>query len=73
MVRFAEEIDLDKSDFEECIDSNLYEEYINNSLNYARQIGVSGAPTIFINGLKINGSAPFSTIEEVIEELTKTS
>jgi|TARA_B100001964_G_scaffold244899_1_gene328723 protein-disulfide isomerase len=35
--------------------------------SYGSQIGVSGTPTFFINGIKLVGAQPYEAFKQVIE------
>lgn len=63
---------LNQSEFNDCFDSNKYESMVQNWFKQAAQDEITGTPTFFINGQKIVGNQPYSTIEAVIEQALET-
>jgi len=59
---------LDESAFNLCLDSGEYAEEVQMDFADGLTYGVTGAPTFFINGRKLDGAQPFSTFQIVIEE-----
>jgi predicted DsbA family dithiol-disulfide isomerase len=69
---YAEELDLNLSEFDKCLNSSKYVEEINEDRDEGLRAGVSGTPTLFINGIKIVGAQPFEKFSKIIEsELSK--
>lgn len=64
---YAGEINLDMDTFVECLDSNRYDQEVENDLRYAANLGVSGTPTFFINGIPVVGAQPLSRFQEIID------
>lgn len=64
----AEGLELDMDDFEECYDSNKYQDWIQADMGKARQSGVTGTPAFLVNGELITGAQPYSVFETAIEE-----
>lgn len=69
LVAYAVELGLDEPAFSACLSSGKYTESISASNQEARSSGVSGTPTIFINGQRYQGSLDPETILTVIEGL----
>jgi len=67
LKRWAGEIRLDTSDFNSCLDSEKYKGEVENDLNDGRLVGVSGTPSIFVNGRLVVGAQPFSVFQSLIE------
>jgi protein-disulfide isomerase len=65
---YASEIGLDTDAFEECLDSNRYEEEVMADFEYASQLGVRSTPTFFINGIALVGAQPYEVFKQVIEQ-----
>jgi protein-disulfide isomerase len=65
---YAEELNLDTKKFNDCLDSDKYEEEVKKDFQDGQRYGVSGTPTFFINGVKIVGARPYSAFEEIIEQ-----
>jgi len=66
--KYASEVGLDERAFEECFDSQRHAKSITQDLEDGRRAGVSSTPTVFINGRRISGAAPFEAYEAVILE-----
>tara|TARA_Y100000310_G_scaffold92944_1_gene90531 strand:- start:38 stop:751 length:714 start_codon:yes stop_codon:yes gene_type:complete len=68
---YADDIGLDTSDFESCLDSGKFAEDVRADLDYGASIGVQGTPAFFINGKLLSGAQPFAAFQQIIEaELT---
>lgn len=64
----AVEIGLDGDQLAACLEEDKYAQEVQHDLEEAKEIGVTGTPTYFINGRKIVGAQGFSNFEIVIEE-----
>ena len=72
LVRYAEEIGLNKEKFKELLDTNKYENEVLEDFQDGQKAGVQGTPTFFINGQVLVGAQPFEAFQEIIEqELSK--
>lgn len=60
-------IGLNASTFASCYDSGKYRQAIADDLALAAQMGASGTPTFFINGVKLVGAQPFATFKQTID------
>ena len=69
LVAFAEAIGLDMPAFNACFDATLHEAEINTDLELARNSGVTGTPSVMVNGRIISpGFVPsFQQISDVVE------
>lgn len=63
----AEKYNLDIGKFEQCIGTRKYQSEVQADFDYGSSIGVSGTPTIFINGNVIVGAQPYQVFEQAIE------
>lgn len=68
-VGFAEDLDLNASDFEACLTSGKYEDAVNADLNQGVQLGVTGTPAFFINGYAVSGAQPYQLFQQAIDGL----
>jgi len=66
-IQLAEQLDLDVDQFTQCIDDGKYKQEVQADASYGSQIGVSGTPTFFINGIKLVGAQPFAAFQQIIE------
>ena len=55
----AQQMNLNTDDFDKCLESGKYKDNISNQIQAAKQAGVLGVPTIFINGKLYPGAYPF--------------
>jgi protein-disulfide isomerase len=67
-VSLADEQGLDADTFRACLENNDYQDEIVGDYNDARDYGVTGTPTFFINGVRIVGAQPFANFQSVIDE-----
>ncbi|MBI2146946.1 thioredoxin domain-containing protein, partial [Candidatus Woesearchaeota archaeon] len=65
---YAEDIGLDITTFNTCLDSGSMTPEINHDLSDGTALGVIGVPSFFINRRLISGAQPYSAFETVIEE-----
>ncbi len=66
----AESIGLDVTSFNNCFDANKYEENIQADYEYGQELGVSGTPSVFVNGVRVGdvGKVPsYQQIAEAVE------
>jgi len=64
---FGEELKLDMTAFNQCMDDQRYKDEIEADFNYASELGVRSTPTFFINGLAVVGAQPFEVFEQIID------
>jgi len=50
LVAFAETLDLDMDKFTACFDQNVHEDEINQDVADGTRLGVTGTPSVFVNG-----------------------
>ncbi len=72
-LHIAQQIGMDPAKFKSCLESNKYEKAVENDLAAGQKAGVSGTPTIFIDGYPIVGAQPYSVFQTMInQELAKS-
>ena len=64
---YAIQIELNKEQFNSCLDSEKYKYEVERDLNDGKMLDVQGTPTFFINGRKVFG-ANKELIKNIIEE-----
>jgi len=69
--KWAVEISLKASDFNQCLDSGKYREEVEKDFSDGSAAGVSGTPAFFINGRLVLGAQPFDIFRKTIEEAMK--
>jgi len=65
---YAKEVGLNVDSFDRCFASGKYKEVVQQDLNEGAQLGLTGTPTIFINGREIPGNQPLKAFEAIIDE-----
>jgi len=65
--KWAREINLNGAEFDSCLDSGKNAKLVADSEAYGQTLGVSGTPTVFINGQSVVGAQPFSAFKQVID------
>lgn len=72
LTDIASSLGLDKQVFTECLAVGKYVDEIEKDTKAAIAAGASGTPTVFINGVMVEGINPLSLYESIIEdELSK--
>lgn len=66
LARFAVELGLDPSAFQDCLDSGRKAEIVSRDVDDGRRYGVRGTPTFFVNGRILIGAHSLRTFEERI-------
>jgi protein-disulfide isomerase len=69
LTQFAESLNLDMNAFESCFSGNRYEAEIDADFNAGASMGVTGTPSVFVNGQIVNpGFVPsFEEIAAAVE------
>jgi len=67
----ANQIGADMARFNNCFTKQKYLTQIQKDLNDGQTFGLSGTPTFFINGYKVEGDVPYDTFVKIIEGLKK--
>jgi protein-disulfide isomerase len=69
---FAETLGLDTDAFNACLDSGRYAGEVRADEQLGRSLGVSGTPTVFVNGQRVQNPLDFGEFQRLIEaELAK--
>ena len=71
--RFAEEVKLNQSEFNSCMNDSKYRQKVLEIEQFAREIDVDATPSFIIfddtNAYRIIGAQPFEKFEQVLDEL----
>jgi protein-disulfide isomerase len=74
IIRIAESIGMDMTQFTTCFDGQIHEQSILEDYLDGQALGVTGTPTFFINGKIVQGAQPFAVFRQVIDaELAEIS
>jgi protein-disulfide isomerase len=67
-LQYANELNLNIEEFTACLDSGKFDDFIQQDMDFAFNLGVSSTPTFFINGLAIVGAQPLSSFQNIIDK-----
>ena len=67
LKRYAQDLRLDPTAFNECLDSNRHAETVRTSQQDGLRLGVSGTPSFFLNGQYVSGALPFEELQKLVE------
>lgn len=65
--KYASDLGLDAAELEECIATERYTEEVQAYFRDGFDLGVTGTPTFFINGIPLVGAQPLSSFAKVID------
>ncbi len=65
---YAADLGLDAGRFDACLDSSEKAPVVEGAKTLAAKLGLSGAPSFFINGRLVTGAQPFEVFEEIIDD-----
>jgi|Deesub1362A_J573_1020465.scaffolds.fasta_scaffold04475_1 protein-disulfide isomerase len=68
LYKYAEELGLNLDDFKTCLQSDKYVQEIQKDYLDGLNSGVTGTPTLFINGIKVVGFNPPEKYYEIIDQ-----
>ena len=63
----AEKIGLEMSSFNSCFNANKYQDKIQEDYDYGQSLGVSGTPTVFVNGVRVGEEGKIATFQQISE------
>lgn len=69
LKRFAAELGLDQTRFNACLESDRHLGAIQQEVSAGQQQGVNSTPTLFVNGVKLDGVPSFAQLRETVERL----
>ncbi|MBP1701973.1 MAG: oxidoreductase family protein [Chloroflexi bacterium] len=67
-VKYASELGLDMTKFQQCLTDHRYQAEVTADLEYATNLGINSTPTFFINGIPVVGAQPYSVFKYVIDK-----
>jgi protein-disulfide isomerase len=68
LTLLAQELGVNMEQFNTCLADKLSETEVLADYQAGQDLGLSGAPVIFINGIRLQGAHPYDEIAEVIEQ-----
>jgi len=67
-VQYATDLGINVDEFTACLDSGKHDDFIQQDMDFALNLGVQSTPTFFINGLAIVGAQPLSSFQQIIDK-----
>ncbi len=64
---YAKELSLDQAKFDKCLDSGEKAKLVEDDHKAGGDLGVTGTPAFFVNGMLISGAQPFEAFKEIID------
>ncbi|HSL45982.1 MAG TPA: thioredoxin domain-containing protein [Anaerolineales bacterium] len=61
----AESIGLDMDAFNSCLSANKYEEEIQADFELGQEMGVTGTPTVFVNGVRVGAERQVASYDQI--------
>lgn len=68
LKQYAKDLGLNTKKFNDCLDTDKFSNEIDKDQQDGMQVGVSGTPAYFINGIMLSGAQPLEKFQEVIDE-----
>ncbi len=72
-IEYAADAGLNRREFEACLRSDRYAEEVTRNMQLGESLGVTGTPTIFINGRRLPQIPGYSELERLVREEAGTS
>lgn len=64
----AHSLSLNQAEFDKCVDSDGEASKIKQDQTEGTHLGITGTPTLFINGRYLSGAAKYETIRDMVQE-----
>jgi predicted DsbA family dithiol-disulfide isomerase len=64
---FASDLGLDRTQFDQCLDTGKYTEKVQQETAQGKEEGVRGTPTLFVNGQLIENGAEYEILKAAID------
>lgn len=68
LTNIAGTLGMNTGQFQSCLDSKKYDKNVSGDLSEGQAAGVSGTPTVFINGISVVGAQPYSAFKTIIDQ-----
>jgi len=68
---YAGKIGLNQSKFDQCLDSGKHKDEVQKDYTEGSSYGVSGTPTLYVNGRQVVGAQPLASFTSIIDEELK--
>jgi len=67
LIQYAVQLELDVDVFRRCLSSGRHEAEVSEDLALGKRLGVNATPTFFINGIQLQGAAPYEQFTNLID------
>ena len=67
-LQYADDLELDGDAFTACLDSDKFDEQIQEDMDFSLSLGVRSTPTFFVNGLAVVGAQPLDVFVQIIDK-----
>jgi protein-disulfide isomerase len=71
LTKIAGQLGINTGKFQSCLSSNKYDKNVKDDLAAGQTAGVTGTPTVFVNGIPIVGAQPYSAFKAAIDQQLK--
>ncbi len=68
---YARRLSLNGEKFDRCLDKGEQAETVKKDLAEAQQLGLTGTPSFFINGIFVSGAVEYSTLRDIVRQQLK--
>ncbi len=68
LIKYANTLALNMDEFKSCLSEDKHKVTVDQDAAKAEADGVHATPTLFINGVKVEGAQPFSALKQLIEQ-----
>jgi protein-disulfide isomerase len=65
---YAKDLKLDQGKFDKCLDSGDKAKLVETNKKAGEQVGVSGTPAFFVNGVMLSGAQPYEEFKSLIDQ-----
>ena len=67
-TQYATDLGLDVSAFNTCVAERRYQSEVDNDASVGMNLGLTGTPSFFVNGLKVIGAQPYEVFKQIIDK-----
>ncbi len=67
LKKLAGKLDLNQATFDTCLDGGRHAERVAKDSAEGKQLGITGTPTFFVNGVRLVGAVPIEKFKKVID------
>lgn len=68
LKKWAADLGLNTSQFNDCLDDGKFEDAVKQDFNDGQTAGVQGTPSFFINGQPLRGAQPYESFKQAIDD-----